>query len=470
MVNHFKGKKILIMGLGLHGGALALLKWLLKKKAILTVTDLKTKRQLQASLAKVSKLAGAKNIKYSLGGHQLKDFKNQDLIVQNPGVPDKSIYLTEAKKNSIPIVNEAVMFFGLYNGQSIGVTGTRGKSTTATLIHQLLKTEIKSNVVAGNIATNPMFAVIDKLKKDSLPVLELSSWHLEKMDEYKVSPHIALVTNVLNDHLNRYKNFFAYKRAKGIIVKHQSKSDIAILNADNPHSYSFRKHTQANVYFYSLRKKVKGAYVSHGHICFSKGKGEQIIMPISGVKLLGEHNLQNILGAIVVAKLVNIKNKNIARAVKNFSGIDYRLQYKTTIKGVAIYNDSTATNPDAVVAAIKALKDKKIVLIAGGEDKKMDYKTLAKEIKSQVKLLVLLSGTGSAKLLLELKKINCPDKLIIKNVPSLKKAWELSWKNIRDNNCLLLSPGAASFNMFINEFDRARQFNQLINDSQKKKK
>src|SRR3989339_634894 len=113
MVNHFKGKKILIMGLGLHGGALALLKWLLKKKAILTVTDLKTKRQLQASLAKVSKLAGAKNIKYSLGGHQLKDFKNQDLIVQNPGVPDKSIYLTEAKKNSIPIVNEAVMFFGL---------------------------------------------------------------------------------------------------------------------------------------------------------------------------------------------------------------------------------------------------------------------------------------------------------------------------------------------------------------------
>lgn len=458
------------MGLGLHGGALAVVKWLLKYKAQITITDIKTRSQLKTTLEKIKNLPRAHTINYSLGGHKMADFQNQDLIVQNPGVPPSSPYLVEARKNNIPIVNEAVLFFGLYPGWSIGVTGTRGKSTTATLIHKILKTEIKSNVVTGNIATHPMFEVLDKLKVKSLPVVELSSWHLENMGQYKVSPHIAVVTNVLVDHLNRYDSFSAYKKAKQNIVSNQLKNDIAVLNADNPHSYSFRKHTKAKVYFYSLKKKVKGVFVSKGAIYFSKGKGAELVMSISDIHLPGEHNISNILAAITVAKLVGIKNSNISKAIKRFRGVSYRLEYKGELNGMKIYNDSTSTTPDATIAAIDAFSDKNIILLAGGEDKELDYKVLAKKIKKQINFLLLLDGSGSDKLIKELKKIKFNKKQAVFKISSLKKAYQLAKAKSACNDIFLFSPAAASFNMFANEFDRAHQFDNLINGNKKKKK
>ncbi|MBT4516897.1 MAG: UDP-N-acetylmuramoyl-L-alanine--D-glutamate ligase [Candidatus Komeilibacteria bacterium] len=478
MVKSFKGKKVLVMGLGLHGGALSVVKWLLRHGAIITITDLKTKAQLKTSLEEISKLRGAKKIKYSLGGHDIADFIDQDLIIQNPAVPKNNKFLNKARQNNISIVNEAVMFFGLYPGSSIGVTGTRGKSTIATLIHKILKTTIKTNVVAGNIATHPMFDVLGSLKVNSLPVIELSSWHLEIMDNYKVSPHIAVVTNVLNDHLNRYKNFAEYKEAKQFILKHQVKRDKAVLNADNTASKSFAKSAEAQVYFYSLKKKVKGTYLknntstslSTGKIYFNNGKKNILVMTTDNIKLLGKHNLSNILAAITVAKLAGISNKNITKAVNKFKGVAYRLEHKGNIDGLDIYNDSTSTTPDATLAAIQAMGKRKILLIAGGEDKQLDYDKLAKQIKTKVKYLILLSGSGSDKLKKKLNKINYPKNKIITEVASLKKACQIAWQNKEKGEVLLFSPAAASFNMFKNEFDRARQFDALIYDRQKKKK
>jgi UDP-N-acetylmuramoylalanine--D-glutamate ligase len=360
------------------------------------------------------------------------------------------------------------MFFGLYPGKKVAVTGTRGKSTTATLIHQLLKTEIKNNVLAGNIATTPMFSVLDKIKKDAWPVLELSSWQLENLDEYKQAPEIAIVTNVLVDHLNRYKNFNEYAKAKFAITRWQTKNDSVILNYDNKVTRAMAKKTQAKVYWFSLNKKViRGAYVFAGDIYFTDGKKLEKIMPLNQLAILGEHNLANVLAALIVAKLLNIDNKNIIKVLKSFSGIDYRLQYKGIVKGRAVYNDSTATTPDATQAAIKALLPKKILLIAGGQDKVLDYKDLAKLIKAKVSYLILLSGTGSDKLIQELKKINFPSTKLKANVPSLNAAWKLALK-YKNTDCILFSPAAASFNMFLHEFDRAKQFNKLVNDFQKK--
>lgn len=469
MVDNFQGKKVLVMGLGLHGGALSVVKWLLKHKAIITITDLKTKTQLKTTLDKISKLPDSQKIKYTLGSHQTADFIEQDLIVQNPAVASDNKFLKQARQHNISIINEAVMFFGLYPGSAIGVTGTRGKSTTATLIHQILKTTIKTNVVAGNIATNPMLDVLSKLKVNSLPVVELSSWHLEIMDNYKVSPHIALVTNVLNDHLNRYKDFAEYKKAKQVISKHQVKRDKLILNADNVVSKSFAKTAKANVYFYSLKTKVRGVYLKKDKIYFREQNKSFLVMDTENIKVLGQHNLSNILAAICVAKIVGIDNKNIIKAVNNFKGVAYRLEYKTNIKGLDIYNDSTSTTPDATLAAIQALANKKILLLAGGEDKKLDYATLAKKIKTKVAYTVLLSGTGSEKLKKELRKINYPSNKIITNINSLKKAWQTIWQARDRGEVILFSPAAASFNMFKNEFDRARQFDALIYDRQKKK-
>ena len=470
MVINFSGKKVLIMGLGLHGGALAVVRWLLKHGATITITDTKTKAQLTASLDKINKLSKAKQIKYTLGRHKAVDFSDQDLIIQNPAVPSGNKFLHLAKKNNIPIVNEAVLFFWLYQGQSIGVTGTRGKSATATLIHQILKTKIKTNVVAGNIATNPLFEVLEKLKKDALPVLELSSWHLEVMDNYHISPHIAVVTNVLVDHLNRYKNFNSYKEAKRVILKYQSKQDKVILNADNLFTRSFAKRAKATVYFYSLNKKVKGTYLKNNKMYFSSGSKESLVMDTKGIKILGQHNLSNILAAVCVAKLVGIPNKKIAQAVNNFSGVPYRLEYKGKIAQLDVYNDSTSTTPDATIAAIYAMGQKNILLLAGGQDKNLDYKKLAKTIKAKVSKVILFSGTGSLKLVKELKKIKfAPDKMFT-DINSLKQAFKIAGQDKNKSGVLLFSPAAASFNMFKNEFDRARQFDTLVYDAQKKKK
>lgn len=460
MVNNFKDKKVLVMGLGLHGGALAVVEWLLKNKAQLTITDLKNSQQLKPTLDKLKKLSAYKNIKIVLGRHDSKDFLDQDLIIQNPGVPRNSKYLDIARKQNIPIINEAVMFFGLYDGKTIGVTGTRGKSTTATILHKILASKIKTNVVAGNIATNPMLKVLDKLKKDSWPVLELSSWQLENMEEYGISPDIAVVTNVMIDHLNRYKNFAEYKKAKYAIIKNQKKGDIAVLNYDNVHSKSFAKRSKAKVYFYSLHAKVNGAYYTNDSVYFGATK----IFDKNDINIPGDHNISNILAAVTVAKILKIPSANIRKAVRLFQGVDYRLQYKGEVKGIKVYNDSTSTTPDATLVALQAMKGKHLVLLAGGEDKQLDYSHLAKEVFKTADFLVLLAGSGSDKLQAELEKLKFPAYRMVSGIKDLKAAWRLSLKYAyKREGCILFSPGAASFNMFINEFDRARKFDELIN-------
>jgi len=458
------------MGLGLHGGAAAVVKWLLKKQALLTVTDLKNAKELKMSLDKLKQAPHSSTIKYTLGQHKMDDFIKQDLIIQNPGVPANSQYLTKARSLGIPIINEAVLFFGLYLGKVIGVTGTRGKSTTSTLIHHILKTKIKNNVIAGNIATNPMLNVLDKLSLWSWPVLELSSWHLEGLRDYKISPQIAVVTNVLNDHLNRYKNFNEYKNSKQAIVQHQKKGDYVVLNADNKFTKQFSKKAKAKVYFFSLKSKIRGSYLADGWVYFFDKKRKEKIMPVDDVKLLGQHNLANVLAAVTVAKLVGISNHNIKRAVGRFHGLEYRLQYKGHLKNLAVFNDATSTTPDATLAALNAFKKSSVILIAGGEDKKLDYYQLAKQIKKKVSKLFLLSGSASQKLIKELKKVEYPSQKMIININTLEKAWSLALKSAGSyDQCLLFSPAAASFNMFVNEFERARLFDKLFYDQKKKK-
>lgn len=467
MVNNFRNKKVLIMGLGLHGGALAVATWLLRHGARLTITDIKTAKQLRPSLNKLKKLAGYKTIKFSLGGHDKEDFLNQDLVVQNPGVPRLSPFLKLARKNQIPIVNEAVMFFGLFHGPIVGVTGTRGKSTTATLIHHLLKNKIKNNVLAGNIATTPMLAALDKLAVNSWPVLELSSWHLENLDEYHKSPNIAVVTNVLVDHLNRYRNFAEYRQTKFFITKWQSRQDQVVLNYDNIHTRSFASKTKARVYYFSLYKKVRGSYCRNNEIYFYDGHEQEKIIAVSEVKIIGQHNLANVLAAVTVAKLLKVPTVSIIKVLHKFSGIPYRLQYEGQCQGKDIYNDATSTTPDAALAALQALRGRQILLLAGGQDKSLDYLGLAKQIKSQVRFVVLLKGTGSQKLLSALKKIRYPKNRISAGWPSLLSAWKIA-KRQKGVDCIIFSPAAASFNMFTHEFERAKAFSRLVHDQKKK--
>ena len=417
------------MGLGLHGGGVGVAKFFVEQGAKVLITDLKTKKELKKS---IDELKGYK-IKYVLGKHRGGDFKNTDLIIKNPAVPKDSKYLKIAKKNEIPIETDVGLFFELCPWQKIiGVTGTKGKSTTATLIAKLLKTRYKV-VLAGNIRTS-VLEELPKVTKDTIIVLELSSWQLEGLKIHKKSPHIAIITNIMPDHLNRYKGMKDYIVAKRLIFKFQKPEDFLILNNDDKVVRKFVKKAKAKTIYYS--KKLVTKYLNY-------------------IKLTGEHNLSNVAAAIAVAKLFKISSTYIKETLDNFKGIEGRLEFIKEFEGIKYYNDTTATTPEATIAALRSFPLYKIILIAGGTDKNLNFKNLAEEILKGVKSLILLPGTATEKL----KKELAPGQVEVK---SMKEAVKTARKNAKKNDIILLSPGCASFGLFQHEFDRGEQFKKWL--------
>jgi len=407
------GKKVTIMGLGLLGGGAGVAKFFVKQGARVLVTDLKTKEQLKDSLEKLKGLP----IKYVLGRHRAEDFINTDLVIKNPGVPPDSSYLKVAKEHNVPIETDISIFFKLCKAPIVGVTGTKGKSTTATLIYLLLKTKYLNTLLAGNIGLTPL-EILSKIKKNSKVVLELSSFELEDL---KQSPKVAIITTLFSDHLNRYKNFKEYIEAKKPIFKYQKKNDILVLNYNNPETRKLAKEALSRVYFFKD---------------------------------------SNVSAAVSVAKIFKIPKKNIEKILSKFKGVPLRQELIATKKGVKYINDTTATTPQSVILAINTFKKRfpeaKIILIAGGQDKNLNYKELAKKVKKNINYLLLLPGTASQKLKKELKNYK------INPVKSMSQAVKKASFLAQGGDIVLLSPGAASFNLFKNEFNRGGQFNKAV--------
>lgn len=431
----FKNKKVLIMGLGLHGGGVGVAKFFCRQKADVLVTDLKTKEQLQESL---KKLRGLK-IKYVLGKHQESDFLQADLIIKNPDVPSSSPYLEIAKKNNVPVETDVNLFFKMSEAFIIGVTGTKGKSTTASLIYHLLKAKSKRVFLAGNIGISPL-EILPKIKKGDKVVLELSNFELEGLTK---SPNIAVVTNILPDHLNRYASMAEYIEAKKIIFKHQTKKDFLILNNDDPIVRNFSKSAKSKFIFFSKNFKSNNFH------------------------LQGDHNLYNLSAAIQVAKLLKIPDKLIEEFLKNFKGAPMRQEFVKEVDGIRYFNDTTATMPDAAITAIKVFSqnfpDSKIILICGGQNKGLEYHKFSEMIKEKVEILIMLPGTASDKI-----KESLSGYKKMYEVSSMQEAVKTSHKLANKGNIVVLSPGAASFNLFKNEFDRGRQFTEAVENLAKK--
>lgn len=458
----FKGKKITVMGLGLHGGGVGTARFFAKSGAKVIVTDLKNSQDLKESVAALKGLP----VKFVLGQHRAEDFSNVDMVIKNPAVPGNAKSLQIARENKIPIETDVGIFFDLCPAPIIGVTGTRGKSTTAALIHESLKLVNKNAVLAGNIRIS-VLDVLPKIKKDSIVVLELSSWQLEGLPAHKKSPRIAVVTNIMKDHLNRYKSMDEYIEAKKNIFRFQGKNDFLILNYDDPIVREFAKTAKAKIYYYGMNKMSEldsgykiGAWQKQNNIVFGE-QGEEIL-PISDIKLIGNHNLYNILAAITVGVISGVSVKFIRKAISGFMGLEGRLQLIRKIKGASYINDTASTTPDATIAAINSFSDKNIVLIAGGTDKNLDYKELVDVLVSskQIKRLILLPGTATDKLVKELNTRNYLFNLV--NVDSMQAAVKHGYDVAEQYDVVMLSPGAASFGLFQNEFDRGRQFNQNV--------
>jgi len=456
--NNFEGKKITVMGLGLLGRGVGDAMFLAKHGAILTITDLKTKKELAGS---VGKLSGFKDIKYVLGEHRLADFQKADFILKAAGVPLDSVYIAEARKHKIPIKMSASWLTELApKVKTIGVTGTRGKSTVTHLVYKILKSVGKSVYLGGNVRGLSTLALLDKVRPKDYLVLELDSWQLQGFGEAKISPEIAVFTTFLDDHLNYYKNdrkkYFA---DKANIFINQTKEDVLIVGEDVKVD-SRSPSTRANLG--TGRSRIQDSRLK---IAMRKDvpKGWKIKIP-------GEHNLLNIACAIEVGKVLKIPLTKIKKAVESYKGVEGRLQYLKTLRGVKIYNDNNATTPDATIAALRALSQSptltgqkvgplfpRIILICGGADKGLDMSALVKEIPEHCKAVVLLSGSGSSLLT---TNYSLPTKTeTVENLKqALKKAFEIATKN----DIVLFSPAFASFGLFKNEYDRNDQFLKIV--------
>lgn len=457
MKTNWRDKKVLIMGLGLHGGGLAATKYFLKRGAKVTVTDLRSAEVLKPTLRKL----GNAKISYTLGRHDQADFAAADLVIQNPGVPNNSPFLKIARQHGAQIENEAGIFFSQVKTPTIAITGTKGKSTTTTLVWKIVRAVYPKALVAGNIRTNAMLEIIDRLPAKTPVVLELSSWQLEGLVTHRQSPSAALITNVLPDHLNRYRSFAHYRSTKGIIFKYQKKSDLVVLNLDNPSTKLLGQRSGRRVVWFSKspfpRSEHRGAFVKDGSIRFGTTRRSQLVVPISEIRLLGEHNLDNVLGAVALTAEWGIPIATIRKVVRSFRGIADRLEPISTVKGVRYINDTTATAPVATLAALQAIAPLgNVILIAGGQNKDLEYADLVREIQKKVTAVVMLPGTAS-----DLMSRSLP-KSLIHHVSTMSEAVRVAAKLARAGDSVLLSPAAASFNLFTNEFDRASQFRQAV--------
>jgi len=475
----FRDKKVLIMGLGLLGGGVATAKWFVKQRAKVTVTDLKTRRQLVSSIEALG--SAARKINFVLGRHRIQDFKNNDIIVVNPAVPRESKFLKVAREARKFITNDARIFFDtVQKNPIIAVTGTRGKTTVVNWITHFLKIKYPRVVASGNSSKTPLPSLIDKLHDNRTPaIVELSSWQLELLPGSRRAPDIAVITNIYPDHLNRYRSMKDYVLAKTNIFKGQDRSKTLILNKDDHWTQFFlKKRPRARVYFFS-QKKLKPKINKRAVSRFSKR---------------GTHNVQNLLVAILVANLQGISWQKIFSRIKSLPEIPYREEFIIKEKNLWVINDSASTSPEATIAALERFCNiGELVLIVGGTDKNLQYNPptggWTRAVKKYVKPenLFLLNGSATRKMVSALRGVGYFVKIkpqLFEELPALFKAAQrrltltsrgLTRKvsvgprlprvqsrgsvRVVPHFIILFSPGAASFEKFENEFDRGEKFN-----------
>lgn len=453
-----KGKTVVVMGLGLHGGGVAAATWAAKQGARVIVTDLRSRLELTRSLARLRKYT---KITYILGKHRVKDFSSADLIIKNPGVPPDSRYLQAARQAGVPIENDASIFFRHSSSPVIAVTGTKGKSTTTLLIHALLRAARKKPILAGNIRIST-FDILDQTRPSRPAVLELSSWQIEDAGHARIRPAIAVMTNILRDHLNRHGTMRRYVRAKAGLFRDQEPTDIAVLNYDNAYTRALGTQVTSQRVWFS-RRDISGqnaVFVKNNLIVERLNGRERILARLRDWRLLGEHNIENILAACAAVSSYQISTTVILRVARSFREPTGRLELIKRTKEFSFYNDTTATMPAATVAALRVFP-RTVVLIAGGTDKKLDYTELVKQILRRCSYVVLLPGSATQRIISGLRK-NAFTRYV--QVESMDQAVQAAIAQARKTEVgtVLLSPGAASFGLFVHEFDRGDAFVKAV--------
>ncbi|PJA87694.1 MAG: UDP-N-acetylmuramoyl-L-alanine--D-glutamate ligase [Candidatus Moranbacteria bacterium CG_4_9_14_3_um_filter_40_7] len=461
-IEELKGKKITVMGLGLLGGGVGTVKFLNLSGAKVLVTDIKSKEELASSMAV---LKDCKGIEYVLGQHRMEDFIKTDMIVKTPFASWENKYVKMALDKKIPVEMDSSLFFKLCKNEIIGVSGSKGKTTTATLIFEILKKAGKNPVAAG-IGNVSVLDKLRQLKKDSVVVFELSSWRLSALGRNQLSPKIAALTNIYPDHLNYYKNMEEYVSDKKEICRYQKPDDFCVINWDDEILNKLGPEINSQIIKFSEHKieKGKSVYAEEGVIYLNDGIDEKRVLDLSQISLKGGHNLTNILSAIGVAYAMGISLEKIREAVVEFKKApEHRLEFVRELRGVKYYNDTAATTPESAVFGIDSFEEP-VILICGGSDKKLDMSLLAKKICQKVKSVIFFKGEATDKIITGIKKIIGPEASEKKFsvVESMEKTVELANESAESGDVVLLSPGAASFGLFSNELDRGNKFKAAV--------
>lgn len=438
--------RVLIVGLARTGVATAL--FCAKHNAIVTATDLRSEGELADAAAQLQ----AAGVTLELGGHNEKTLLAQDLIIPSPGVPADAPLLMSARSKKITIWSEIELAYRFLEGELIGITGSNGKTTTTTLVHHILSTAGRTAFLAGNVGT-PLISFVESMNAGTISVAELSSFQLELISKFR--PDIAVFLNLTPDHLDRHGSMEAYASAKARIFANQTELDAAVLNADDPPTVALAPK-KPQVFWFSRKKPVEqGAYVRGEDIVIVHHGKEEFVMKVAEIPLAGAHNVENVLAAVMAARLAEVDAPTIAKAVKNFAGVEHRLEFVREVRGVRYFNDSKATNVDATLKALDAFPGR-ILVILGGKDKGSDYTVLQKPLREKA-ILALLIGAAADKI-----QGQIAGSVAIERAGTIERAVEIASQAAQNGDVVLLAPACASFDQFQNYEHRGRVFKELV--------
>lgn len=445
-----KDKKILIQGLGLNGGGVGTALFFLKTGIPVFITDLKSEVELEDSL---KKLSDYKNVRYTLGCHKEEDFLNADIVVKGPGVPPTNKFIRLAEDNGAVITSDLEIFFNIAPCDIYGITGSKGKSSTVSCIYSIFKSKSDNSFLGGNITISPL-SFYKELNEDSLVILELSSWQLRDLRGKNFKLKGAAITNLMRDHQNYYKNMTDYLDDKKVITDNQNSDNFFILPYRDNLLNTENIKTQSDVYYYSTNDCAADFFYDKDAAYKETGNSKEILFDATKIHVPGEHIKSNILLAAGFCSLAGIEREFIESGIENFRGAPFRMEIVGEINGVKYINDTTATIPDASVAAIKSFKEP-IVWIAGGNDKNLDFSVIT-EISDIPKTILLLPGDGTRKMKEFIKNPN------IYEFSDLETLFSALKNIVKPGDVVLFSPGCTSFGLFQNEFHRGRVFNDLV--------
>ncbi|MCD8035855.1 MAG: UDP-N-acetylmuramoyl-L-alanine--D-glutamate ligase [Clostridiales bacterium] len=448
---NYTGKKIIVCGMARSGIAAA--KMLASMGADVTLQDMKP----MDALMKLHDIEGYKKegIKIYAGANPDSIIKEFDYAVLSPGVPCDLPFVKEAVENGVKVISEVELAYTLTPCPVCAITGTNGKTTTTTLTGLLLEKKYKNTAVVGNIGVAYSEKVLS-LKKDDYVCAEISSFQLETAWEFK--PHISAVLNITPDHLNRHKTMENYVATKEKIFGNQTADDFTILNKNDEYCMKMADKTKGKVFFFSSAEKLdEGIYLDGENIHIKWNGINEDLINVNELKILGVHNYENVMAAAACALCAGVGLENIREVLRDFNGVEHRIEYCGTFDGVDYYNDSKGTNPDASIRAVLAMK-KPIVLIGGGYDKGSDYDEWVELFNGRVKKLVLIGVTAP-------KIAECCDKYGFKDyefADTFEECIDKCKASASEGDCVLLSPACASWGMFEDYEQRGRIFKELV--------